>query len=79
MEQRRFIGRAALEKQKAEGIKELLLAYELTDRGVPRQEAKLFKDGQPGGVTTSGTFSPSFQKGSAWRMPPFHGIMRGRI
>jgi aminomethyltransferase len=58
-----FVGRAALETQKKEGLKELLLAYELIERGVPRQGAKLFKDGQPGGETMSGTFSPSLQKG----------------
>ncbi len=58
-----FIGRTALEKQKKEGLKEQLLAYELTERGVPRQGAKIYKDGQFGGTTTSGTFSPSLQKG----------------
>jgi aminomethyltransferase len=58
-----FIGREALEKQKQEGLKEQLLAYELLERGVPRQGAPVFKDGQPGGLTTSGTFSPSLQKG----------------
>jgi len=58
-----FIGRAALEKQKQEGLKELLLAYELTERGVPRQGAKIFKAGKLGGETVSGTFSPSLQKG----------------
>ena len=58
-----FIGRQALEKQKQEGCQEQLLAYELEERGVPRQGTKVFKDGQPGGLTTSGTFSPSLQKG----------------
>jgi len=58
-----FIGRAALEKQKAAGLKEQLLAYVLKDRGVPRGGAKVFFAGQGGGVTTSGTFSPTLQKG----------------
>jgi aminomethyltransferase len=65
-----FIGRAALEKQKREGIKELLLAYELTERGVPRQGAKIFKNGQLGGETVSGTFSPSLQKGIGFAYAP---------
>ena len=58
-----FIGREALERQKAAGLKEQLLAYQLKERGVPRGGAKVFRNGEPGGVTTSGTFSPSLQKG----------------
>jgi aminomethyltransferase len=59
-----FIGRTALEKQKAAGLKEQLLAYRLRERGVPRGGAKIYRQGQPGeGVTTSGTFSPTLQKG----------------
>lgn len=71
-----FIGRAAIEKQKAAGVKDLLLAYELVDRGVPRQGAKVLKNSEPWGLTTSGTFSPSLQKGiglayapAAWNVP----------
>jgi aminomethyltransferase len=58
-----FIGREALLQQKEQGLREQLLAYELKDRGVPRQGCKLYRYGQPGGETTSGTFSPSLQKG----------------
>ncbi len=58
-----FIGRQALEKQKQEGVKDQLLAYELLERGVPRQGAKVIRNGEPWGLTTSGTFSPTLQKG----------------
>jgi len=58
-----FIGRDALWKQKQSGLKTKLLAYELLERGVPRQGNRLYKAGAPGGETTSGTFSPSLQKG----------------
>ncbi|MFA5975548.1 MAG: glycine cleavage system aminomethyltransferase GcvT [Elusimicrobiota bacterium] len=58
-----FIGRAALEKQKRDGLREQLIAYELLERGVPRHGAKVFREGTLGGETTSGTFSPSLQKG----------------
>ncbi len=71
-----FIGREALWKQKQEGVKTQLLAYELLERGVPRQGCKLYKEGLAGGETTSGTFSPSLQKGiglayapMAWNTP----------
>ncbi len=58
-----FIGRQALEKQKLGGLKDQLLAYVLLERGVPRQGTKVIKQGEPWGMTTSGTFSPSMQKG----------------
>jgi aminomethyltransferase len=58
-----FIGRAALAAQKKAGLKEQLLAYELLERGVPRQGARMFRGPQIGGITVSGTFSPSLQKG----------------
>jgi aminomethyltransferase len=71
-----FIGREAIWKQKQGGLQTRLLAYELLERGVPRQGCKVFKDGLPGGETTSGTFSPSLQKGiglayapAAWNQP----------
>jgi aminomethyltransferase len=58
-----FVGREALEKQKTAGLTHRLAAYELQDRGVPRQGCRLYKEGTLGGETTSGTFSPSLQKG----------------
>ena len=71
-----FTGREALAQQKSAGVDQQLLAYELSQRGVPRQGAKIFKDGVLGGETTSGTFSPSLQRGIglayapvAWNQP----------
>lgn len=58
-----FVGREALEQQKRRGLKERLLAYQLLDRGVPRAGTTLYKEGVSGGLTTSGSFSPSLQKG----------------
>lgn len=58
-----FIGRQALERQKKEGLKEKLLAYVLSERGVPRPGSPIYKEGTRGGDTVSGTFSPSLQKG----------------
>jgi aminomethyltransferase len=65
-----FTGRPVLERQKREGLRETLVAYELLERGVPRQGAKVFKDGKAGGETTSGTFSPSLQKGIGFAFAP---------
>lgn len=58
-----FIGRTDLEKQKSQGLGQKILAYELLDRGVPRPGCRLYKEGVAGGLTTSGTFSPSLQRG----------------
>jgi aminomethyltransferase len=74
-----FIGRTALEKQKAAGLKEQLLAYQLTERGVPRGGAKVFCNGEPGGLTTSGTFSPSLQKGIGLAYAPLSWNNAGTI
>lgn len=58
--ERDFIGRAALEKQKAEGKPHKLVGLVLRERGVLRAEQIVSVDGSDEkGVITSGTFSPS--------------------
>ncbi len=59
-ESRQFIGRAALEAEKAGGIKERLVGLVLRGRGVLRADQEVLIEGVEGkGVITSGTFSPS--------------------
>jgi aminomethyltransferase len=57
-----FVGRAALEKQKAEGVKRKLVGFELTEAGIPRSHYPILKDGQRVGEVTSGTMGPSVKK-----------------
>jgi len=57
-----FIGRAALERQKAEGVRRKLVGFELLESGVPRHGYSIVKDGTAAGVVTSGTFGPSVKK-----------------
>lgn len=57
-----FVGRAALEKQQAEGVARKLVGFTTTDKGIPRHGYPVLKDGQPVGVVTSGTMSPSLKK-----------------
>ncbi len=57
-----FIGKEALEKQKAEGVKRKLVGFELTGAGVPRHGYAIHKDGQPVGEVTSGTVGPTVKK-----------------
>jgi aminomethyltransferase len=57
-----FVGKAALERQKAEGVQRKLVGFEMADQGIPRQGYRILKDGQPVGVVTSGTMGPSVKK-----------------
>ncbi len=57
-EDRDFIGRTAIEKEKAEGSKMKLVGLVLEDKGVLRGHQKVITE-QGDGEITSGTFSPS--------------------
>jgi aminomethyltransferase len=57
-EQRDFIGRAALEKEKAQGCRQKLVGLVLQDKGVLRSHQKVLTDYGEGEIT-SGTFSPT--------------------
>lgn len=56
-----FVGKAALEAQKAAGVPQRLSGFVLTGAGVPRGGCKIFKDGAQIGYLTSGTYSPLFK------------------
>lgn len=57
-----FIGKAALETQKAEGVKRKLVGFQITGSGIPRHGYALMKGGQKVGEVTSGTMGPSVKK-----------------
>ena len=59
-----FTAKEILEKQKADGIKRKLVGFEMIDRGIPRHDY-IIKDaaGNDIGKVTSGTQSPSLNKG----------------
>lgn len=57
-----YHGKAALQRQQAEGLRKRLVGFELTGRGVPRQGYPIAKDGATVGVVTSGTLSPTLNK-----------------
>jgi aminomethyltransferase len=59
-----FIGRTVLEKQRSGGVKRQLCAFEISDKGIPRQGYKITNlDGATIGHVTSGTISPTSRKG----------------
>ncbi len=57
-----FVGKAALEKIKADGITRKLVGFEMIDRGIGRQGYSVVADGEKVGEVTSGTKGPSVNK-----------------
>jgi aminomethyltransferase len=68
---RDFIGRSALQKQKEEGLKKRLVGLILKGPGVLRNHQKVMMDGEVIGEITSGSFSPTLQKGIAFARVAF--------
>lgn len=62
MDKEDFIGKSALEKIK-ESYEYHTVAFELLDKGVPRQGYEVMSEGKFVGKVTSGTMSPTFKKG----------------
>ncbi len=82
-----FVGKAALEAKKAEGVTRKLVGFELTEPGVPRQGYPILSNGERVGEVTSGTMGPSVKKAIGIGYVPtalaaegstFHVEIRGR-
>ncbi len=66
MEKPDFIGRRALEKAKAEGVKRTLVGLEMTERGIARDDYKVLDEGgREIGYVTSGSPAPFLKKNIA--------------
>ena len=57
-----FIGRGALLRQKEHGVGRRLIGFEMTGRGIGRDDYEVFLDGAPAGWVTSGGPSPTLKK-----------------
>ena len=57
-----FLGREALEKQQADGIKRKIVEFELFEKGIPRSHYPVYSGGRNVSQVTSGTFSPYLKK-----------------
>jgi aminomethyltransferase len=65
-----FIGKDLLVKTKTAGLKKKLVGLLLEEKGIPRGGYKVCQNGQPVGEITSGTQSPSLNKGIALAYVP---------
>ena len=71
MEKPEFVGRAALEKAKAAGVKRTLVGLEMTERGIARDGYKVLDgDGREIGYVTSGSPAPFLKKNIALAYVP---------
>ena len=65
-----FIGRDALARQKAEGVKRKLVGFEVTDRGIARDDHEVIIDGERVGKVTSGSPAPFLKKNIGFAYVP---------
>ncbi|HEV2834461.1 MAG TPA: glycine cleavage system aminomethyltransferase GcvT [Pyrinomonadaceae bacterium] len=65
-----FIGREPLAQQKAEGVKRKLVGFEVTDRGIARDDQDVLIDDQCAGKVTSGSPAPFLKKNIGFAYVP---------
>ncbi len=71
MEKPEFVGRAALEKARAAGLKRTLVGLEMVERGIARDGYKILNEGgAPIGYVTSGSPAPFLKKNIALAYVP---------
>ncbi len=58
-----FIGSEAVAESRAAGTAERLAPFTITGRGIPRQGNEVLAAGEAAGIVTSGTMSPSLDRG----------------
>jgi aminomethyltransferase len=81
MEKGDFVGRTALAKAQAEGLKRILVGLESVDRGIPRDDYKVFDTaGKEIGYVTSGSYAPFLKKNVALAyVPPAHSAVGSEV
>ncbi|HZH29696.1 MAG TPA: glycine cleavage system aminomethyltransferase GcvT [Pyrinomonadaceae bacterium] len=73
-----FTGRERLAAQKAEGVKQKLVGFEVTERGIARDGYPVLIDGAPLGRVTSGSPAPFLKKNIGLAYVPVEHATEGR-
>jgi len=71
-EDRDFIGMGALLSQQGRGLTRKLVGLILEDKGIMRSGMHVIMEGQPDGIITSGSFSPTLNQAIALARVPLH-------
>ena len=80
MEKAEFIGREALEKAKAKGLKRILVGLETVERGIARDGYKVWDEsGKEIGYVTSGSYAPFLKKNIALAYVPLEYAALGSV
>ena len=75
-----FIGREALARQKQEGVKRKLAGFEVTDRGIARDDQEVVVNGERVGKVTSGSPAPFLKKNIGFAyLPVEHANVGGEL
>ena len=62
LDKEEFIGKEALQAQKANGLKRRVVGFEMIERGVARAEYPVYVEGRQVGYVTTGSYAPSLDK-----------------
>ena len=73
-----FIGKAALAKQKEQGVTRKLVGFEMRGRGIGRDGYEVYLDGTPAGWVTSGSPAPTLNKNIGLCYLPVDRAQTGR-
>ncbi len=65
-----FIGREALARQKEEGVRRRLVGFEMTERGIARDDQEVLINGNRAGRVTSGSPAPFLKKNIGFAYVP---------
>lgn len=76
---REFAGSAVLDRQVAKGVKRRLVGLRLFDRAIPREGYPILVDGAKVGTITSGTLSPSVDRGIGMGYVPIELVESGTV
>lgn len=73
-----FVGREALARQKEEGVRRKLVGFEVTERGIARDEQDVYIEGERAGRVTSGSPAPYLKKNIGMAYVPTEQAETGR-